>query len=67
MDNGTEFTSKALEAWAYECGVKVDYMPPGKPAHNRLIGSFNCRLREPSRALVCPRFRVHALGQTVPD
>ena len=31
IDNGTEFSSKALEAWAHEKGVKLDFIRPGKP------------------------------------
>src|SRR5262249_44825922 len=31
VDHGTEFTSKALEEWAYRRGVKLDFIHPGKP------------------------------------
>lgn len=41
VDNGTEFTSKALDDWAYRLGVKLDYTRPGKPTDNGLIESFN--------------------------
>ena len=44
VDNGTEFTSKALDEWAYRRGVKLDYTRPGKPTDNGLIESFNGRL-----------------------
>jgi len=44
--NGTEFTSKALDDWAYRRGVKLDYTRPGKPTDNGLIESFNGRLRD---------------------
>ena len=43
---GTEFTSKALDEWAYRRGVKLDYTRPGKPTDNGLIESFNGRLRD---------------------
>ncbi len=46
MDNGTEFTSKALDEWAYRRGIKLDYTRPGKPTDNGLIESFNGRLRD---------------------
>ena len=46
MDNGTEFTSKALDEWTYRRGVKLDYTRPGKPTDNGLIESFNGRLRD---------------------
>lgn len=46
VDNGTEFTSEALDEWAYKRGVKLDYTRPGKPTDNGLIESFNGRLRD---------------------
>ncbi len=46
MDNGTEFTSKALDDWAYRRGIKPDYTRTGKPTDNGLIESFNGRLRD---------------------
>ena len=46
VDNGTEFTSKALDEWAYRRGVKLDYTRSGKPTDNGLIESFNGRLRD---------------------
>jgi putative transposase len=44
--NGSEFKSKALDAWAYEHGVKLDFIRPGKPVENCFIESFNGRLRD---------------------
>ena len=46
VDHGTEFTSKALEDWAYQRGVKLDFTHPGKPTDNGHIESFNGRLRD---------------------
>ena len=46
MDIGTEFTSKALDEWAYRRGVKLDYTRPGKPTDNGVIRSFNGRLSD---------------------
>ena len=46
VDHGTEFTSKALEEWAYRRGVKLDFIRPGKPTENAHIESFNGRLRD---------------------
>jgi putative transposase len=46
VDHGTEFTSKALEDWAYQRGVKLDFIHPGKPTENGHIESFNGRLRD---------------------
>lgn len=45
-DNGTEFTSRAVDEWAHSNGVKLDYIRPGKPVENAYIESFNGRLRE---------------------
>jgi putative transposase len=46
VDNGTEFTSKALDEWAYRHNVKLDFIRPGKPTENGLIEPFNGRLRD---------------------
>ena len=45
MDNGTEFTSKRLDQWAYLQGVRLDFSRRGKPTDNGLIEAFNGRLR----------------------
>lgn len=45
-DNGPDFVSKALDRWAYECGVTLDFFRPGRPKDNALIESFNGRLRD---------------------
>ncbi|ALA58045.1 MAG: hypothetical protein OJF50_000360 [Nitrospira sp.] len=42
---GSEFASKALDAWAYAHGVKPDFIRPGKPVENAVIESFNGRFR----------------------
>lgn len=46
MDNGPEFTSRLLDRWAYENGVKLHFIRPGKPMDNGHIESFNGRLRD---------------------
>ena len=46
VDNGPEFVSKALDRWAYENGVTLDFSRPGKPTDNAFIESFNGRLRD---------------------
>jgi putative transposase len=45
VDNGTEFTSKALDHWAYKNRLKLDYTRPGKPTDNGFIESFNAAVR----------------------
>jgi putative transposase len=46
VDNGPEFISKALDQWAYENGVRLDFISPGKPVENAFIESFNASLRK---------------------
>ncbi len=45
VDNGTEFTSKALDHWAYWNKIQLDFSRPGKPTDNAHIESFNATLR----------------------
>lgn len=45
VDNGPEFIGKALDAWAYQRGVNLQFSRPGKPVDNRFIESFNGTLR----------------------
>jgi putative transposase len=49
LDHGTEFTSKALDEWAYRRGVDLDFIRPGKPVENAFIESFSGRPRDESR------------------
>jgi len=39
-------TSRALDQWAYERGVRLRFIAPGKPVQNCFIESFNGRLRD---------------------
>ena len=45
VDNGTEFTSRAVDAWAYWNHVQLDFSRPGKPVDNTFIEAFNGSLR----------------------
>lgn len=45
MDNGSEFTGKALDEWAYRNAVKLQFIEPWKPTQNGFIESFNGTLR----------------------
>ena len=45
-DNGSEFTSRAFDAWAYARGVQLEYIQPGKPTQNAFIESFNGTFRD---------------------
>lgn len=44
-DNGTEFTSKAMDEWAHSNGVELQFIQPGKPVQNAFIESFNGKFR----------------------
>jgi putative transposase len=46
VDNGPEFISKALDQWAYENEVTLDFSRPGKPTDNAFIESFNGSFRD---------------------
>ena len=45
-DNGLEFAGRALDLWAHERGLKIDYIRPGKPVDNAFVESFNARFRD---------------------
>jgi putative transposase len=44
-EGGPEFISNALDAWAYQRGVKLTFIRQVKPVENAYIESFNGRLR----------------------
>lgn len=46
VDNGSEFSGKELDQWAFENQVKLHFIRPGKPTENAYIESFNGRLRD---------------------
>ena len=46
LDNGSEFISKALDKWAYQNNVVLDFSRPGKPTDNAFIESFNGSFRD---------------------
>jgi putative transposase len=46
VDNGPEFISVAMEKWADQHGVKLDFIQPGKPTQNAHVESFNGRFRD---------------------
>jgi putative transposase len=45
-DNGSEFISRALDKWAYDHGVVMDFSRPGKPMDNATVESFNGSFRD---------------------
>jgi len=46
VDNGPEFRSRVLDQWAYERGVELRFIRPGRPIENCFIESFNGRFRD---------------------
>lgn len=46
LDNGSEFRSRAFDAWAADRGIELHFIQPGKPVQNGHIESFNGRFRD---------------------
>ena len=46
LDNGSEFRSRVLDAWAYEHQVVLDFIAPGKRVQNAVVESYNGRMRD---------------------
>lgn len=46
MDNGPEFTSQALDQWAYARRIGLQFIQPGKPMQNPYVESFNGKFRD---------------------
>jgi putative transposase len=45
-DQGTEFTAEALDQWAYNNRIELDFSRPGKPTDNAFVESFNASVRK---------------------
>ncbi len=46
MDNGTEFASNHFDRWAYQRGITLNFITPGRPVEHGFIESFNGRFRD---------------------
>ena len=46
VDNGPEFISQVVDQWAYDRGVTLNFIRPGKPTDNGHIESFNGKFRD---------------------
>lgn len=44
--NGPEFAGHALDAWAFQRGVTLHFIQPGKPVQNAFIESFNGKFQD---------------------
>jgi putative transposase len=45
-DQGSEFTSRAMDRWAYGKGIDLKLITAGKPTQNAYIESFNGKFRD---------------------
>jgi putative transposase len=45
VDQGSQFTSKELDLWAYTNGATLDFSRPGKPTDNAYVESVNATVR----------------------
>jgi putative transposase len=45
IDNGPEFISRALDVWAYQHQVQLEFSRLGKPTDNAYVESFNGHFR----------------------
>lgn len=46
VDNGSEFTGRLMDLWAYHHAVRLDFSRPGKPTDNSFVETFNGSLRD---------------------
>ena len=46
VDNGSQFSGRLLDLWAYHCNVRIDFSRPGKPTDNSYVETFNGSLRD---------------------
>ena len=46
LDNGSEFRSRAFDAWAADRGIALQFIQPGKPVPNAHVESFNGKFRD---------------------
>lgn len=46
VDNGSEFTGRLMDMWAYHHHVRLDFSRPGKPTDNSYVETFNGSLRD---------------------
>lgn len=44
-DNGPEYISAMLQAWAKQRGIRIEYIQPGKPQQNAYVERYNRTVR----------------------
>ena len=60
LDNGPELTSRVLDQWAYEHGVELHFIQPGKPVQNAFVESFNGKFRDECLSMQWFKNRIDA-------
>ena len=45
-DNGSKFSGRIMDLWAYDHGVRIDFSRPCKPTDNAFVETFNGSLRD---------------------
>ena len=45
-DDGPEYAGQAVDLWAYEQGVRLHFIEPGKPVQNAFLESFKGKRRD---------------------
>jgi putative transposase len=43
---GPEFAGRTLDTWAYERGVRLQFIEPGRPVQNAFVERFNGKFRD---------------------
>ena len=46
VDNGSEFSGRLLDLWAYHHRARIDFSRPAKPVDNCFVETFNRSLRD---------------------
>jgi len=46
VDNGSEFSGRLFDLWAYHHKARIDSSRPGKPTDNCFVETFNGSLRD---------------------
>ena len=46
VENGPEYVSSTLMAWAEKCNIRLEYIQPGKPQQNAYIERYNRTVRD---------------------
>ena len=55
VDNGSEFSGRLLDLWAYRCKARIDFSRPGKPTDNCYVETFNGSFRDECLNVHCSK------------